>query len=119
MLKAEIMIGTCYGEAVIAVEVLGLGPRPGTAWVRALHGLEPFTRHSHGGSSQNSTTVVLIPHLQDVRVENDTGKEPIDPQLLPAGLEVQTCLVDDLPRADWTSEIACAVCARLPEGGEP
>lgn len=109
MLKAEITIGTCYGEAVIPVEVLGMGPRPGTAWVRALNGLQPFTRHSHGGSSQDNTTVVLIPHLKDVRVEKDTEKEPIDPPDLQAGLEAQTAF----------AELTSTVCVRLPEGSAP
>ena len=74
MVKAEITLGTCYGDAVIPVEVLGKGPRPGTAWVRALNGLEPFTKISHGGPFQDSTSVVLIPHLRDVRIESDPGK---------------------------------------------
>ena len=75
MVKAEITLGTCYGDAVIPVEVLGKGPRPGTAWVRALNGLEPFTKISHGGPYQDSTSVVLIPHLRDVRIESDPDKE--------------------------------------------
>ena len=45
------------------VEVLGKGPRPGTAWVHALNGLEPFTKISHGGPYQDSPSIVLIPRL--------------------------------------------------------
>jgi len=74
MVKAEITVGTCYGDVIIPVEVLGKGPRPGTAWVRALNGLEPFTKISHGGPFQDSTSIVLIPHLREVHIENDPAK---------------------------------------------
>lgn len=50
MVVGKITLQTEYGDAEIPVEVLGKGPRPGTAWVRALNGLEPFTKMSHGGS---------------------------------------------------------------------
>ena len=32
MVVGMITIGTCYGDADIPVELLGKGPRPGTAW---------------------------------------------------------------------------------------
>ena len=89
MVKAEITVGTCYGDVVIPVEVLGKGPRPGTAWVRALNGLEPFTKISHGGPFQDSTSIVLIPHLREVHIEKDPD-ESIEEELLQEdGIEVQ------------------------------
>ena len=39
MIVGMITISTCYGDANIPVELLGNGPRPGTAWVKALDGL--------------------------------------------------------------------------------
>ena len=71
MIKAEITIGTCYGDAVIPVQVLRKGPRCGTVWVKALNGLHPFTKYSSGGPFQDDSSVVSIPNLQDVRVENN------------------------------------------------
>lgn len=89
MVKAEITVGTCYGDVVIPVEVLGKGPRPGTAWVRALNGLEPFTKISHGGPFQDSTSIVLIPHLREVHIEKDPD-ESIEEELLQEdSIEVQ------------------------------
>lgn len=106
MVKAEITIGTCYGDAIIPVEVLGKGPRPGTVWVRALNGLEPFTKISHGGPYQDSTTVVFIPHLRDVRVENDPEVEQIFETIAQGELEVQISPQDHLLPADWFLESA-------------
>lgn len=78
MVFARITVGTCYGDADIPVEVLGKGPRPGTAWVKALDGLQPFTKMSHGGPYQDSTAVVLIPHLRDVHLESELVEEQVD-----------------------------------------
>jgi hypothetical protein len=75
MVTARITVSTCYGDADISVEVLGKGPRPGTAWVKALDGLQPFTKMSHGGPYQDDTAVVLIPHLRDVHLELDPVEE--------------------------------------------
>jgi len=75
MIKAEITVGTRCGDVVIPVEVLGKGPRPDTAWVRALDGLEPFTKTSHGGPYQDSTSVVLIPHLRGIHIEKDPHED--------------------------------------------
>lgn len=72
MVIARITVSTCYGDADIPVEVLGKGPRSGTAWVKALDGLQPFTKMSHGGPYQDNTTVVMIPHLRDVHLESDS-----------------------------------------------
>ena len=80
MIKAEITIGTCYGDAVVPVQVLGKGPRYGTVWVKALNGLQPFTKYSSGGPFQGSSSLVSIPNLHDVREENDmavTQKEEL------------------------------------------
>ena len=114
MVKAEITVGTCYGDVVIPVEVLGKGPRPGTAWVRALNGLEPFTKISHGGPFQDSTSIVLIPHLREVHIEKDPD-ESIEEELLQEdGIEVQLLIsekripVEDrnIPVEDWFLESA-------------
>lgn len=126
MIKAEITVGTCYGDVVIPVEVLGKGPRPGTAWVHALNGLEPFTKISHGGPYQDSTSIVLIPHLREVHIEKDPDEDreedlpqengieiqvPIPEQHIPA--MNQDILVDDrkipvedrnIPIVDWFLE---------------
>ncbi|OJX40188.1 MAG: hypothetical protein BGO78_14525 [Chloroflexi bacterium 44-23] len=96
MVKAEITIGTCYGDAIIPVEVLGKGPRPGTVWVRALNGLEPFTKISHGGPYQDRISIVLVPHLRDVHIENDMEDLNEEPAL-PADQRVS---------ADWFLESA-------------
>src|SRR5512133_3274529 len=69
MVVGKITLQTEYGVAEIPVEVLGKGPRPGTAWVRALGGREPFTKMSHGGPYQDDTSVVGIPSLREVHIE--------------------------------------------------
>ena len=114
MVKAEITVGTCYGDVVIPVEVLGKGPRPGTAWVRALNGLEPFTKISHGGPFQDSTSIVLIPHLREVHIEKDPDKSIEEELLQEDGIEVQLLIsekripVEDrnIPVEDWFLESA-------------
>jgi hypothetical protein len=75
MVKAEITVGTCYGDMVIPVEVLGKGPRPGMAWVRALNGLRPFTKTSHGGPYQDSTSILQIPLLREIHIEKDVNDD--------------------------------------------
>lgn len=114
MVKAEITVGTCYGDVIIPVEVLGKGPRPGTAWVRALNGLEPFTKISHGGPFQDSTSIVLISHLREVHIEKDPD-ESIEEELFQEdGIEVQLPIsekripVEDrnIPVEDWFLESA-------------
>ena len=67
MVVGKITVSTCYGDAEIPVEVLGKGPRPGTAWVRALNGLEPFTKMSHGGPYQDDTSGADL-YIRDVHV---------------------------------------------------
>ncbi len=94
MIKAEITVGTCYGDVVIPVEVLGKGPRPGTAWVRALNGLVPFTKISHGGPYQDSTSIVLIPHLREVYIENDPDVNHEEELLQEDGIKVQLPISD-------------------------
>lgn len=114
MVKAEITVGTCYGDVVIPVEVLGKGPRPGTAWVRALNGLEPFTKISHGGPFQDSTSIVLIPHLREVHIEIDPDESIEEEWLQEGGIEVQLPIsekgipVEDrnTPVEDWFLESA-------------
>jgi hypothetical protein len=76
MVVGWITIGTCNGDADISVEILGKGPRPGTAWVKALDGLQPFTKMSHGGPCQDNTAVVLLPNLRGVHLQQDgVGKQ--------------------------------------------
>ncbi len=78
MVVGMITIGTCYGDADIPVELLGKGPRPGTAWVKALNGLQPFTKISHGGPYQDDTIVIPLPLVREVHVEIEPGKEPVE-----------------------------------------
>ena len=74
MLVGTITLDTCYGPAIIPVELLGKGPRPGTVWVKALGGRRPFTKMSHGGPCQDDTLVMPIPLVWNVR-EGDPGHE--------------------------------------------
>ena len=75
MVVGMITVATCYGDADIPVELLGKGPRPGTAWVKALGGLQPFTKISHGGPYQDDTLVVPLPFVRDVHLERDPDEE--------------------------------------------
>jgi hypothetical protein len=106
MVKATITIGTCYGDTVIPVEVLGKGPQPGTAWVRALDGMKPFTKTSHGGPYQDSTSIILIPHLRDVHIESDPDEELIEEPVQENGIEVRLPVLDQSVPADWFLESA-------------
>jgi hypothetical protein len=67
MLTAQLNCADISGCALITVEVLKAGPRPGTMWVRALGGLKPFTRFTHGGPSQEGIAVVNFPQLQNLQ----------------------------------------------------
>jgi len=69
MHTAQLSIADISGSAVITVEVLKNGPRPGTMWVRALGGLRPFTRYTHGGPTQEETALVNLPQLQYMQEE--------------------------------------------------
>jgi len=106
MVKAKITIGTCYGDADIPVEVLGNGPRPGTAWVRALDGLEPFCKNSHGGPYQDSMSIVFTPHLRDIQIESDSDEEMIEKPAQEKGIEVQLPIPDLNVPSDWFLENA-------------
>ena len=97
MVVGEITVSTCYGDAVIAVEILGKGPRPGTAWVKALYGLEPFTKMSHGGPYQDDTAVWHTQHLRNVHIEEHEA-QPVEAQM---EMEVQP-----EPAPDWFMEMA-------------
>ena len=68
MVVANITDSTFTGKVEIAVEVLGKGPYPGTAWVKALNGLQPFTRPTHGGPCQEDSAVVGLLRLREVRI---------------------------------------------------
>jgi hypothetical protein len=103
MVVGKITLDTCYGMVEIPVEILGAGPRPGTAWVQALDGLHPFTRISHGGPFQSDSAVVLLPNLHEILVEEDpaevtTENEPVT--------EVPIPVPDWVPAPDWFLETA-------------
>jgi hypothetical protein len=104
MVTGEINMSTCYGEAVIPVELLDIGPRPGTVWVRALNGLEPFTRVSHGGPFQDDTVVWSIPKVLNVHTE-DEEEHSVEVDLEQS---VQPELESDqaIPVDDWFLEMA-------------
>ncbi len=106
MIKAEITVGTCYGDAIIPVEVLRQGPRPGTVWVQALDGLHPFTRISHGGPYQDSMAVVHIPHLRDVHADGDVSVPPEEEGLQEAAVEIQIPPEAQPLPPDWFLESA-------------
>ena len=106
MVTAKITIGTCYGDTDIQVEVLGNGPRPGTAWVRALNGLEPFSKNSHGGPYQDSTSIVFTPHLRDIQIESGLHEEMIDEPVQKKGVKIQLPNPDRNNPSDWLLESA-------------
>jgi len=108
MLVGIITLGTGYGDADIPVELLGKGPRPGTAWVRALGGLQPFTKISHGGPCPDDTTLIPLPFLRDVHLERDTDEE----QGEEFNVQPNTLALD------WFLESAYTVCAQRPGGRE-
>ena len=97
MVIGEITVSTCYGDCNIPVEILGKGPRPGTAWVRALNGLTPFTRMSHGGPYQDDTAVWHIPRLRNVHIEI-AEEELVEVDLQP--------VQQPEPAPDWFLEMA-------------
>jgi hypothetical protein len=84
MVVGEITVSTCYGDVVIAVEILGKGPRPGTAWVKALGGLEPFTKMSHGGPYQDDAAVWPTHHLRNVHIEKREAQKEVEARPEPA-----------------------------------
>lgn len=84
MIIATINIGTICGDQLVPVEVLKNGPRPNTAWVRALGGLQPFLKYSPGGPYQDDTSVVHIPHLRDVRLVERFPAEDREARIRPS-----------------------------------
>lgn len=71
MIVGELTLGTCYGEMVFKVEILNIGPRPGTVCVKALDGLRPFPKMSHGGPFQDDTALWNFRYLRNVHKEED------------------------------------------------
>ena len=107
MVVGRITIGNCNGNVEIPVEILGKGPRPGTAWVKALEGLHPFTKMSHGGPCQEDTAVVLVPNLRDVHLEEDVVDEQVEG--LPEAPVIDTLILTPdcyIPAQDWFLESA-------------
>ncbi len=100
MVVGLITIGTCYGAADIPVELLGKGPRPGTAWVKALGGLQPFTKSSHGGPYQDDTLVVPLLLVRDVHFEKDPEKD------LGEEFTKDACVEAPILALDWYLESA-------------
>ena len=93
MILATITITTGYGKTTLAVEVLGKGSGPATARVKALGGLEPFTKMSHGGPFQSSTEIFPLASIRDIHVQMEPGwereklfgLEPVTRQVVAAG----------------------------------
>ena len=106
MVVGRITIGTCNGNADIAVEILGKGPRPGTAWVKALKGLQPFTKMSHGGPCQDNTALVLVPNLRDVHLEQDAVDEQVEEMPETPVFDTPILAADRFPAEDWFLESA-------------
>ena len=99
MVVGMITIATCYGEADIPVELMGKGPRPGTAWVTALDGLQPFTKISHGGPCQDATIVVPLAFVRDVHLETEPGEAVVD-------ITEEPVIKAPIPALDWFLESA-------------
>lgn len=104
MIKAEITIGTCYGDAVIPVQVFGKGPRKGTVWVKALNGLHPFTKYSMGGPFQEDTSIVSIPNLMNVRREKTAAVIQYVEPIQKMEIEVQPPNLTQRVPVDWFLE---------------
>jgi hypothetical protein len=107
MVVGMIQVITGYGTADIPVEINGKGPRPGTVWVTALNGLQPFTKISHGGPYQDNTAVVLIPSIWDIHLEPDP--EEIQTELATEDrIKANALLAPDrsIPEGDWFLESA-------------
>lgn len=97
MVTGEITVSTCYGDAIIPVEILDKGPRTGTVWVRALNNLAPFTRMSHGGPYQDDVAVWSIPGIRNVEVAGEEEQ--------PVAVDLQL-LEQPQPAPDWFLEMA-------------
>lgn len=115
MIIGMITIGTCYGDADISVELLGSGPRPGTAWVKALNGLQPFTKISHGGPYQDDTLLFPLAFVRDVHLQKDADEEQDKKfnEELNAPAPDRYVLIED-----WFLESAYTLFAQRPGGRE-
>jgi len=71
MIFGTVTIQTMAGEVDVRVEVLDVVQMRGQkmAYVRALKG-EPFTKFTHGGPAQYSTTYVYVEALKNKEVVN-------------------------------------------------
>ncbi len=96
MVVGRITITTCYGVATIPVELLGKGSRPGMVRIKALGGLQPFTKISHGGPYQDDTLVIPLPFVRDVHLERDPDEE----------LDEEFNEEPKIPAPDWFLESA-------------
>ena len=113
MVVANITVSTFTGKVQIAVEVLGKGPYPGTAWVKALNGLQPFTRSTHGGPCQEDSAVVGLLRLREVRivVEYPESIEETMPSAVPWFEEPQPIFPED-----WFHELEDSIYLRRSGG---
>jgi hypothetical protein len=120
MIVGMISVTTYSCDAFIPVEMLGKAPRPGTTWVKALDGSQPFTKISHGGPFQDDTIIILQFFVRDVHLE----KEP--DEVMDEGIAVETIVKVPIPipdsyvpvLGDWFLESANTVCAQRPGGRE-
>ena len=104
MITGEITVSSCYGDAVIPVEIYAKGPRPGTVWVRALNNLSPFTQMSHGGPDQDDTAVWSIPLVRNVQVAAEK-EQPVAEEEQPVAVELPPVELPQ-PAPDWFLEMA-------------
>jgi hypothetical protein len=105
MVVGMIKVSTCYGDVDIPVEITGKGPRPGTAWVKALNGLQPFTKFSHGGPYQDDTAVVLTPNIRDIHQEPDLVEGNSEQRLEKPVIETPILVPERfIPAEDWFLE---------------
>ncbi len=105
MIVGMITIGTCYGDADIPVQLIGKGPRPETVWIKALGGLQPFTKISHGGPYQDDTIVFPLPMVRNVHLERDQDNEQSRKNEEKTKEEASTPVPDqNISALDWTLE---------------
>ncbi len=105
MIVGMITIGTCYGDVDIPVQLIGKGPRPETVWVKALGGLQPFTKISHGGPYQDDTIIFSLPMVRNVHLEREQDNEQSRKKEEKTKEEASISAPDqNISTMDWTLE---------------